>query len=233
MKIATNVASIRERMARARESRKRETGDVTLVGVTKSVDCETALRLIDAGVTDIGENRLPEFTAKSEMCIRERLDLETKVHFIGHLQRNKVPALLSTGHLHLLQSLDSQRLAEVLEQRAQVSGQTVDTLIEVKTSPEATKHGLDPDDVLFLSRMISAECKHLRVCGLMTMAPFTNDLRAVRSSFDMTWDIWRELSQLALPRVEMRWLSMGMSDDFEEAIRAGSNMIRVGRALFV
>jgi len=217
--IAKNLALVRERIARAAEKAGRQPDSVKLVAVTKTVDLPRIREAIAAGVTDVGENYVQEAQAKW----REIGD-EVTWHFIGHLQRNKAKAAVE--FCALIQSVDSVELAREIGRRALALGKTQDVLIEVKLSEEATKFGVDPSAALAFAERVS-QIDGIRVQGMMGMAPFLPDPQGARPYFRRLRGLWEEL-----PEIERRYLSMGMTGDFEVAIEEGSNMVRIGTAIF-
>jgi PLP dependent protein len=198
--------------------------DVSLIAVTKTVSIEFIEEAIKAGITDIGENRIQEAKAKVE-ALRQKYP-EVKWHMIGHLQRNKVRQALDI--FDIIQSVDSERLA--LEIEAQATRE-VPILIEVKTSDEATKYGVPAEATIEFVKKI-AEFKHLKIQGLMTIAPWFDDPEKARPFFKTLRELRDKIITLKIPNVEMKYLSMGMTDDYKVAIEEGSNMVRVGRAIF-
>jgi pyridoxal phosphate enzyme (YggS family) len=219
--IKENLEKIYRRVERAAG---RNPQTVKLVAVIKNVPDQLIFEALEAGVTDIGESRIQEAQARFE-AIRARFP-QVKIHLIGHLQRNKVrPAL---DMFDIIQSLDSERLAREIAARA---SKPVPVLIEVNTSGEAAKFGIEPGRTIDLVSA-AARIEKIKIAGLMTVGPLTDDREKIRQSFRKVKQLSEAISQLRLPGVEMRFLSMGMSADFEIALEEGSNMIRPGRAIF-
>ena len=219
MTIADNVLRVRERIAAAAERAGTDPRNVTLVAVTKTVDAAAIEQAIAAGVTDIGENYVQDSVAKYAV-----IGARVRWHMIGHLQRNKA------GHavrvFDLIQSVDSLQLAREISKRAVSMSKVQDVLVEVNISGEGSKTGTAPGEALELAGN-SAALPGVRVLGMMGIAPFTGDEAAVRRSFASLRELWDQL-----PAENRRWLSMGMTSDFEAAIEEGSNMVRVGTAIF-
>lgn len=195
---------------------------VTLVAATKTMSVETIMRAVNAGVTVIAENRVQEFREKSPMLANVRQD------FIGHLQTNKVKYLV--GKVSLIHSVDSSVLAKEISLRAQKLGVTQDILVEINIGGELSKSGFAPDSAETAIKEISA-LPALKVCGLMAMLPKSDDdeireklCLQMREIYDK---IRKERNDSAF-----RYLSMGMSADYKTAVRCGSNMVRLGTALF-
>jgi len=219
--IARRVLRVRERIAAALERAGRSGERVTIVGVTKTFGPDKVDALISAGVSDIGENRVQEFLAKAPLVSRP-----CRWHLVGTLQRNKARKVL--GKIHMLHSLDSLKLAETLNRLGEEMGIVTRVLVEVNTSGEPTKRGFRPEEVVdTVGRVV--EMPFLRVEGLMTIGPLTDDTTRVREAFRTLYrQRERVRSELRLPLPE---LSMGMSDDFEVAVEEGSTMVRLGRVL--
>ncbi len=222
--VRENVRSVLDRIARAALRVGRNPNEVTLVGATKSVDVERIRAAIEAGLQHIGENYAQEAWAKYQQIG----DLVTW-HFIGRLQTNKAKVVVR--FCQFVQSLDRLALAEELNRRAEQIGRTILCLVEVNVGNEETKGGLPPEQVEDFLRQL-ASFSHLRVVGLMAMPPYFLDPEQVRPYFRQVRSLFEHLTKLSLPHVEMRYLSMGMSHDFEVAIEEGANMVRVGTALF-
>ena len=224
--IADNVRRVRERIAAAAARAGRSGGDVELLAATKGRSVAEIEEAVSAGVRAIGENRVQEAAAKFP-ALRGRVSM----HMIGHLQRNKVRNAL--GIFDLIHSVDSVRLAEEIEREAARAGGAARVLIEVNVSGEDQKFGVAPDGLPALLDA-AAGLAHIRVEGLMAMAPFSEDAEASRPFF-----IFRRLRRLPAaaarterPRVEMRRLSRGMTQDFETAVEEGATIVRVGAAIF-
>jgi pyridoxal phosphate enzyme (YggS family) len=221
--LRSRAAWVRERIdaARARAGRADE---VTLVAVTKTHPPEVVRAAIQAGIGDVGENRVQEMDDK----VREVGRRAVRWHLIGHLQRNKAARAVAIADL--VHSLDSVRLAEALSAEAVKAGVTLPALVQVNTSGEASKFGLDPDEAVdAVGRM--AELPGLRLEGMMTMAPFTDDQAVIRRTFAGARRLCQEAAR-QVPAFTGRHLSMGMSNDFETAVEEGSTLVRVGSTLF-
>jgi len=219
MSIADNLLRVRERISAAAERAGRDPREIVLVAVTKTVDAAAIEEAIDAGVTDIGENYVQDSVAKYDM-----IGSRVRWHMIGHLQRNKAGHAVTI--FDLIQSVDNLPLAREIGKRASSIGKAQDVLIEVNVSGEETKTGVAPDEALGLVAE-AIRVPGVRVLGMMGIAPFTDDEAAIRRSFSLLRNIWEEL-----PVENRKWLSMGMTSDFEAAIEEGSNMVRIGTAIF-
>jgi hypothetical protein len=220
--IAENIQTVRSQIMIAAAKARKDPSQIKLVAATKGVSADLILEAIKAGITDIGENRVQEAEQKFDIL----KDQQVKWHMIGHLQTNKVKPALEI--FSVIQSVDSEKLAKEISSRA-VS--TVDIMIEVNTSGEASKFGVDTGEAAVLARVI-AELPNVKLTGLMTVGPLTADEAKVRKSFRALKKLFEEIKELNLPAHELKYLSMGMSDDFETAIEEGSNLVRIGRAIF-
>ena len=219
--IASGYKDLLERIARAASRSGRPASAVTLIAVSKTVDATAVRAAFEAGAEDFGENRAQELVAKHSRLS----DLPLRWHFIGHLQTNKVRHVLPIATL--IHSVDSIRLAERIQEVAP-DGATVDVLLQVNTSGEATKFGIDPEGLAGLIAGVRSLPK-LRIRGLMTLGPWTDDREAIRNSFRL---LREESLKLQESYPEATVLSMGMSGDFEIAIEEGATHVRVGTALF-
>jgi len=219
--IADNVRALREKIAAAAERAGGEA--VTLVAVAKTRSAAEIRAAVEAGIEIIGENRVQE----AEPKIAELAGLTCAWHMVGHLQRNK--AAKAVRLFDCLQALDSYRLAEELERRAAAAGKAFPVLAEVNTSGEAAKYGVAPEEAPdFAARVASSA--NLRLEGLMTVGPLAGGPEATAAAFRTLRRLYEQIAPAA--GASFRYLSMGMTDDFELAIAEGSNMVRVGRAIF-
>lgn len=222
--IYENLRHVRKRIEEAAKHVGRNGDDIVLVCVTKEVGIPEIEKVIAVGITDIGENYIQDAVKKYEALGRR-----VKWHFIGHLQTNKVKDAVRI--FDLLHSVDSLKLAEEISEKAGKLGIIKDVLIEVKTSPEATKYGVSPEKTLNLIENMAA-LPNLRVLGLMTMAPIDDAQEKARPYFRRLKELAQAIAAKKIENVKMQWLSMGMTQDFEVAIEEGSNMVRIGRAIF-
>lgn len=222
MSIAENIKLIKYRIEQAAKRSGSDPSAIKLVAATKDVPAGLIEEAVKAGITDIGENRVQEAKRKFDAL----KDLPVAWHMIGHLQTNKVKQAIEI--FSVIQSVDSEKLANEISSRAQ---KKIEVMIEVNTSGEAAKFGILPDKAVQLAEHISG-LKDLRLTGLMTVGPLTSDESATRKSFRMLAELFNQIKGLNLPAVELKYLSMGMSQDFETAIEEGSNLVRIGRAIF-
>jgi pyridoxal phosphate enzyme (YggS family) len=222
MNVVENLGRVREAIRRAAARAGRRTEEIQLVAVTKGVPVAVIRELVAAGQTALGENRAQELLAKQPQVPG------VEWHFVGSLQTNKVRAVI--GKIVLLHSLDRLGLALELDRRAQQQGIVVPVLIQVNVSGEASKHGVPPEEVGPFARRV-ASLPGLAVRGLMTIAPLVRDPEEVRPVFRRLRELARRLQE-EVAGVEMKYLSMGMSNDFEVAVEEGSTLVRVGTAIF-
>lgn len=222
--IRENLSQIQDRIAVAATRAGRDPHSICLVAVSKTKPVSLILEAIDAGVTDIGENRVQEAQSK-----HPQIDRPVKWHLVGHLQRNKVKQALQI--FDLIHSVDSLRLLTEIDRRAAEMNRQTEVLIQVNTSAEPSKYGLEPDQTLdFIESALAYP--HVRVKGLMTIGAFLPDPEAVRPMFVSLRCLQEKILAQQFPKVEMDYLSMGMTNDFEVAIEEGANLIRVGTAIF-
>jgi pyridoxal phosphate enzyme (YggS family) len=225
--IAENIAQVRERIAKAAEKSGRAAEDIVLVAVSKTRAPEEIAEAIAAGARDFGENKAQEFKNKYE----DVKDPRVNWHFIGHLQRNKVEYLI--GKADIIHSVDSLRLAEEIDRRAGKAGVIMDVLVQVNAAREESKFGVSLADTSDLIREVSMRCGNVRVMGLMNIAPAANDPEEVRGVFRSVKALFDEIAaNVRGDRIDMKWLSMGMTHDYEVAIEEGANIVRVGTGIF-
>lgn len=227
--IVSNLHTVNERIARAAERSKRTPDSIVLVAVTKGRSISEIQTILDAGVKNIGENRVQEAQQKYTTDTIADTKIGFRWHLIGHLQRNKVKAALEM--FSLIHSVDSLRLLAEIARRAEERTQPVDVLIQVNTTGETSKYGLDTDDV----RTFMADAQaypDVNIVGLMTMGQLSPSPEANRSAFALLRSLSEKIAAEQFPSVTMRYLSMGMTNDFESAIEEGANLVRIGRAIF-
>ena len=217
--IKENIEKVRERIDRALNKAGRS-DDVTLVAVSKTYPAELINEAIRAGVKDIGENRVGEAEQKYPKIVEG-----ATLHLVGHLQRNKVKRAL--GLFSMIQSIDKVETALEIEKRA-VS--PVDILLEINASGEPTKSGVPPEELFGLVDKLKP-LRMIQIRGVMTIGPFTDQHERIRKCFELTRRKFEELRKKE-PEIDISYLSMGMSLDFEVAIEEGSNMVRIGTAIF-
>jgi pyridoxal phosphate enzyme (YggS family) len=228
MSIAENIAHVRERMAAAAKRVGRDPNSITLMAVSQTVEPARIIEAYRAGLRVFGENRVQEFQDKSA-ALAELAEAEW--HLIGHLQTNK--ARKSVELFQAVDSVDSLRLAQKLDQAAAQFNKVLPVLIEINVGGESSKSGI-PLDSPDLDELLhgAAQLEHLEVRGLMAVPPLTEDPEGARPYFRLLRDLRDSIAGRRLPRIGMDALSLGMSHDFETAIEEGSTCIRVGTAIF-
>ena len=224
MSIKSNIEYINELKAKAAEKSGRTGDDVLLVAVTKLHSPEEMNEAIDAGITDIGENKVQEIMDKYDRVKPVRW------HLIGHLQTNKVKYIIDK--VSMIHSVDSLHLAKEINKRAAQHDLTMDILIQVNSAMEESKFGIPTEETDQLIRDISQQCENIRIRGLMCIAPFEEDPDDARPYFAEVKKLYDKYAEEQIERVDFKYLSMGMTNDFEAAIEEGSNLIRVGTAIF-
>jgi pyridoxal phosphate enzyme (YggS family) len=221
--IADNVARVRDRIAAAAERAGRRAEDIILIAASKTVEPERIFLAAQAGVADFCENYVQEAQPKIA-----DVGHGVRWHFVGHLQTNK--AKQAVALFDVVQCVDSERIAVELNRRARAAGRRLDILIEVNTSGEASKFGAAPEDAPRLAEFVSG-LDGLALRGLMTIGRLGASPEDARPCFARLRELLERVSG-RLAGADMIWLSMGMSQDFEVAIEEGSNMVRVGTAIF-
>ena len=215
------MENIRDNLAKVQKNLK---DGVLLVAVTKTHTAMEINEAIDAGVTDIGENKVQEILDKYDKVKPVRW------HMIGHLQTNKVKYIIDK--VRLIHSVDSIKLAQEIQKQAQRHGITMDILIQVNAAGEESKFGIEPGSVKELIMEILDNCPNVNVKGLMFVAPFAEDPEEVRGYFAQVAAMYNEYSKISHQRLDFRYLSMGMSHDYLTAMEEGANLVRVGSAIF-
>lgn len=219
--ISDRAAVIRQNIASVKNSSKdRFNEDVEIVAAVKTFDADTINLLPKAGIYTVGENRVQEIKQKFS-----DYDAGLDIHFIGQLQTNKVKDIITK--VSLIQSLDRINLAEVIDAQAKKNGITMNVLIEVNCGKELTKGGIEFDKVIEFAKYISSHFLNIIVCGLMSVMPIDADEKL----YLQLRELYDKLKSLHLPNSDIKRLSMGMSGDYLKAIKCGSNMIRLGRAI--
>jgi len=222
MDVRGNVERVLDRVAEAALRAGRAPEDITVVAVTKTVGVERIMEAVNAGISHIGENRVQEFLKKHEF-----IPARVKRHLIGTLQTNKVKYIVDK--IDLIHSLDRISLARELNSRA--AERVIPVLVQVNVSREPTKSGIFEEELEgFIEQLQSF--KHIRVKGLMTIAPLSNDPEAARPYFARLRELFEGIKAKGYSHVDMEYLSMGMTNDFEVAIEEGANIVRIGRAIF-
>ena len=220
--ISENIQSVRQRIAKSCEKSGRDPEEIKLVCVTNAASIAQIEEVLDLGIRLLGENRIQDTIAKHAVIVDK-----AEWHLIGHLQTNKVRDAVSI--FSLIHSVDSARLAKEIDKEALKIGKVQDILIQVNTSGEASKFGAEPGAVESLIRDIGIY-PNINIRGLMTIAPEAEDPETVRPYFKALRELRDKIN--AIRNTQYTILSMGMTNDFEVAIEEGSNMVRIGRAIF-
>jgi PLP dependent protein len=233
MSVAENIVRVREQIAAAARRAGRNPDGITLMGVSKTFPAERIREAYAAGLRVFGENRVQEFAAKAD-ALRDLLN--TEWHLIGHLQTNK--AAKAAELFDAVDSVDSVRIAEKLNASAESAGKTLSVLIEINVGGEKAKSGVAPSleeqgsDELEQILEGAPRWGNLKIHGLMTVPPYTEDPECSRPYFRQLRQIRDSIAARDLPQISMAALSMGMSHDFEVAIEEGATCVRVGTAIF-
>ena len=222
--VKENLKDVKEKVKETCIKKGIDYKNVTIVAVTKTVDTDIIKEAIDAGVTDIGENKVQEIQRKYE-------DIKglANVHMIGHLQSNKVRHIIDKAKL--IHSVDRISLMKEISKRAKAADIVSNILIQVNVSGEETKYGISIKEVEEFIKS-SAKYDNIKIKGLMTIAPFTEDPEETRCVFRALKEKYDELSKKVFKNASMEYLSMGMTNDYAIALEEGSNMLRVGTAIF-
>lgn len=222
--IRQNIDDLRKKVARAAIKSGRSPEDIKIVAVTKTVQPEKISIAIDEGLIDLGENRVQELCEKYD-----KISSECNWHLIGHLQTNKVKYLIDK--ISLLHSVDRIALVDEIQKRAEKIEKIVKILVQVNIAKEESKFGIGADKVIDFIKTLSIY-PNIKVKGLMTMAPNSEEPENIRWVFRDLRKLYIDIAKENIHNIDMELLSMGMSNDFQVAIEEGSNIIRVGTAIF-
>lgn len=222
--LSENLRDVEKRIEEACKRSNRDPKEVTLIAVSKTKPVEMLQEVYDAGARNFGENKVQEIMDKYD-----HLPQDIHWHMIGHLQRNKAKYIVDK--VQMIHSVDSLRLAETIDKEAKKKNVTVPILIEVNVAEEDSKFGLSLEEVTALAEEIS-KLSNVRVCGLMTVAPFVEDPEENREVFRSLKKLSVDIAAKNINNVTMSVLSMGMTNDFEVAVEEGATMVRVGTAIF-
>ena len=225
MSIAENVKTVLEKLKQAALDAGRDPNEITLCAATKMNTADRVRQAIAAGITCCGENRVQELTEKLAQNAYEG----ASIHFIGHLQTNKVKQVV--GKVALIQSVDSLRLLEAIEKEACKQNIRQDILLEVNLAGEASKSGFSREEVYAVLEKMG-DFSHIRVCGFMTIPPICHNPGENDKIFQEMYNLSVDITAKKYDNVSVSTLSMGMSDDYADAIRCHSTMVRVGTAIF-
>ena len=219
-----NFADVTERIEKAASISGRKADEILLLAATKTIPVEVINHAIKNGIKLIGENKVQELLSKID-----DYDISADRHFIGHLQTNKVRQVV--GKVRMIESVDSFRLANEISRRSEEMGIVTDILVEVNIGGEESKSGINPSETESFLKEISG-LKGIKVQGLMTIPPICEKNEEILRYFKQMNNLFVDISNKNIDNINMKYLSMGMSDDFEQAIICGANIVRVGTRLF-
>ena len=224
MSIAENLKEIKQNIEKSCIASGRNPEDVTILAVTKTISAERINEAVSLGLTELGENRVQELLSKYEL-----IKGNVKWHLIGHLQKNKVKYI--ADKVVMIHSVESLSLAEEIERQCAKHDRVMDILVEVNVSGEESKSGISPDEVYDFVKEVS-KYEHIRIKGLMTMAPFDAKNDELHQIFSNLYKISVDISSKKLDNVIMECLSMGMTGDYVTAVEENSTIVRIGTGLF-
>ncbi len=225
MDISINVSEILKNVENSAKKVNKTLDDITVIAVSKTVSYDKAIEAFDAGIQNLGENKVQELVNKFE----QNSDKEINWHFIGHLQKNKVKYIIDKAKL--IHSLESMSLAQEIDKRSKQHDIVSQVLVEMNIGEEESKFGLKKDELLpFLKEIENLE--NIKIVGLMTVAPFEENKEDVRWVFKEMKSLYDKVAGMNFNNVEMKFLSMGMTNDYDVAIEEGANIVRIGTAIF-
>ena len=223
--IKSNIENIKSKINNSCKISNRNEEDVKLIAVTKTVDIDAINEAIECGATDVGENKPQELSRKFEV-----IGNKVRWHLIGSLQTNKVKYIIDK--VYMIHSIDRLSLCDEIQKRAEKIDRTINCLVQVNISKEDSKHGIYEEDALSFIKTIASSYPNIKVKGLMTMAPNTDDKELIRSVFKKLKKLSIAIDNENIEGVSMDELSMGMSNDFEIAVEEGATFVRVGTSIF-
>lgn len=224
MSICENLKQINEKITAAAEKSGRSREDILLLGVTKTIDTQRIKEMMECGIKSLGENKVQEIMDKYDV-----IGAEAQWHLIGHLQTNKVKYIIDK--VKLIHSVDSLKLAQEIDKRAKQHDLIMDILIEVNIGEEESKHGIKQEEAIDLCQKI-ARLDNIRIKGLMTVAPFVENPQENRDYFIQMRKLFVDIKNKNIDNIDMVYLSMGMTNDYEVAIEEGANIVRIGTGIF-
>ncbi|WP_425446000.1 YggS family pyridoxal phosphate-dependent enzyme [Dethiothermospora halolimnae] len=224
MDLECNLQKIKENISNAAKKVGRSPEDITLVAVTKTVDTDIINEALKLDIEHIGENKVQEIQRKYD-----QIEKDVKWHMIGHLQSNKVKYIIDK--VDLVHSLDRKSLAKELNKRAKKNNKIVNALIQVNVAEEESKYGLKLEETIpFIESILDYD--NIKIKGLMTMAPYAEDPEDIRYVFRDLKKLSENIKNKNYENVDMNYLSMGMTNDYEIAVEEGANIVRVGTGIF-
>lgn len=225
MDIQHNIADILKNVEASANKVGKTLDDITVIAVTKTVDYKRANEAIEAGLNNLGENRVQEFMNKYEQMDNSNINW----HIIGHLQTNKVKYIINK--VKLIHSLESLSLAEEINKRSKQHGVVTEVLVELNIGEEESKFGIKNNELIDFIKSVE-NLEYIKIVGLMTVAPHVENKEDVRWVFKEMKNLYDVVSNMSFKNVQMKYLSMGMTNDYDVAIEEGSNVIRIGTAIF-
>lgn len=223
--IKSNIETIESKINNSCKMSNRNMEDVKLIAVTKTVDIDAINDAIECGITDVGENKPQELSRKYE-AIGDKV----RWHLIGSLQTNKVKYIIDK--VYMIHSVDRLSLCDEIQKRAEKIHREINCLVQVNISKEESKHGILEEDAIEFIKSIASNYPNIKVKGLMTMAPNTDDEKLIRNVFKKLKYLSKKIDDENIKGVSMDKLSMGMSNDFEIAVQEGATFVRVGTSIF-
>ncbi|MDA0986038.1 MAG: YggS family pyridoxal phosphate-dependent enzyme [Bacteroidetes bacterium] len=223
--ISNSVLELQEQILQSALKSNRDPKDLTLITISKTFGSNLVEEAFNTGLVNFGENYVQELLEKKEKLNH----LNINWHFVGHLQTNKVKFI--APFISMIQSVDSKHIAEEINLRAQQNNRKIKILVEVNTSKEATKFGVNPENTIQFLTQIN-HLKFIEICGLMTIGPFTENQNESRKAFKILKEIRDEANKLNIIPNKLLHLSMGMTHDYKIAIDEGATILRIGTAIF-
>lgn len=222
--IKTNIDNIKYNIEVAAKKSGRSLNDILLLAVTKTVDIDRIKVAVDCGLKDLGENRVQELVQKYEI-----LNSDCNWHLIGHLQTNKIKYIIDK--VKLIHSVDSENLALEINKQAKKNNKIVDILVEINIADEATKFGIKPEDTEEIIIKLS-NLSNINIKGFMTVAPLVNNAEDNRKYFEKLYKLFVDIKAKRIDNIDMKYLSMGMTNDYQIAVEEGANIVRIGTGIF-
>lgn len=227
--ISDNVARIRETISAAAKKTGRDASDITLVGVTKTIDVQRMEEMVSCGITDIGENKVQEIINKLPYFSDKHSDWDLNWHLIGHLQTNKVKYIIDK--VSMIHSVDSLKLGQEISKRALLAGKAMKILLEINIAGEENKSGVSPQEAENLAVELN-KLEGVILCGLMCVPPYVEIAEHSRKFFTKIRQLFIDIRRNMPDNINMKHLSMGMTNDFNVAIEEGATIVRVGTGIF-
>lgn len=222
--IKNNIEYIKEKISTVAKKSGRNASDILLLAVTKTVTVDKIKVAMDYGLNDLGENKVQELISKYD-----KLADGCNWHLIGHLQTNKVKYIIDK--VKMIHSVDSEKLALEINNRAEQHGKIMDILLEVNIANEESKFGVKPEEIYGLIEKLKV-LPNIKVKGLMTIAPLVNNVENNRKYFKLLYKLFVDIKDRKNDNIDMKYLSMGMTNDYEIAIEEGANIVRIGTGIF-